>query len=156
MRIRLIAVGTRMPGWVNEGYETYARRLPRECRLELTEIAAGRRGRHADVARLLREEGERMLAAVPRGALVGALDVEGRAWSTPQLSRQLEGWMSDGRDLALMVGGPEGLDAAVRERADFAWSLSPLTLPHPLVRVLVAEALYRAWTLLAGHPYHRE
>ncbi|WP_297527589.1 23S rRNA (pseudouridine(1915)-N(3))-methyltransferase RlmH [Thiohalobacter sp.] len=156
MRIRLIAVGTRMPGWVNEGYETYARRLPRECRLELTEIAAGRRGRHADVARLLREEGERMLAAVPRGALVGALEVEGRAWSTPQLSRQLEGWMSDGRDLALMVGGPEGLDAAVRERADFAWSLSPLTLPHPLVRVLVAEALYRAWTLLTGHPYHRE
>lgn len=156
MRIRLIAVGTRMPGWVNEGYETYARRLPRECRLELTEIAAGRRGRNADLARLLREEGERMLAAVPRGTRIGALEVEGRAWSTPQLSRQLEGWMSDGRDLALMVGGPEGLDAAVRERADFAWSLSPLTLPHPLVRVLVAEQLYRAWTLLTGHPYHRE
>jgi len=156
MRIRLIAVGTRMPGWVTEGYETYARRLPRECRLELTEIAAGRRGRNADLARLLREEGERMVAAVPRGARVGALEVDGRAWSTPQLARELEGWMADGRDLALMVGGPEGLDAAVRERADFAWSLSPLTLPHPLVRVLVAEQLYRAWTLLAGHPYHRE
>ncbi|MFN2309845.1 MAG: 23S rRNA (pseudouridine(1915)-N(3))-methyltransferase RlmH [Gammaproteobacteria bacterium] len=155
MQIHLIAVGTRMPRWVSDGYQEYAKRLPRECALRLIEIAPGRRGAHADVQRILREEGERMLAAVPRDCQVIALEVGGKAWSTPQLAAQLGAWLGGGRDVALLVGGPEGLDAACRARADQCWSLSPLTLPHPLVRVLIAETLYRAWSLNAGHPYHR-
>ncbi|MFZ5621701.1 MAG: 23S rRNA (pseudouridine(1915)-N(3))-methyltransferase RlmH [Pseudomonadota bacterium] len=155
MHIHLIAVGDRMPAWVEAGYGEYAKRLPRECALRLVEIAPGRRGRNADVARIVRDEGERMLAAIPRDCHVIALEVGGRSWSTPQLAVQLEGWMHSGRDVALLVGGPEGLDDACRARADQLWSLSALTLPHPLVRIVLAEALYRAWSVMAGHPYHR-
>lgn len=144
-----------MPRWVQEGYEEYARRLPAECALELVEIPPGRRGKKGDIPRILRDEGKRMLAAVPRGSLVVALEVNGRAWSTEQLSAQLDRWMADGRDLALLVGGPEGLSPDCLAAAEQKWSLSPLTLPHPLVRVVAAEALYRAWSLLRGHPYHR-
>ncbi len=156
MKIHLLAVGNRMPAWVTDGYEEYAKRMPRECSLQLTEIAPGKRGKNADVARILREEGEKMLAAIPKGARVVSLEVEGRQWDTPQLAKQMENWLSAGQDIALLVGGPEGLDAACRARADERWSLSKLTLPHPLVRVLLAEQVYRAWTLLKGHPYHRE
>jgi 23S rRNA (pseudouridine1915-N3)-methyltransferase len=155
MKIRLVAVGEKMPRWVQEGYEEYARRLPAECALELVEIPPGRRGKKGDIPRILRDEGKRMLAAVPRGSLVVALEVNGRAWSTEQLSAQLDRWMADGRDLALLVGGPEGLSPDCLAAAEQKWSLSPLTLPHPLVRVVAAEALYRAWSLLRGHPYHR-
>ncbi|MDV3237553.1 MAG: 23S rRNA (pseudouridine(1915)-N(3))-methyltransferase RlmH [Gammaproteobacteria bacterium] len=155
MHIHLIAVGDRMPAWVEAGYGEYAKRLPRECALRLVEIAPGRRGRNADVARIVRDEGERMLAAIPRDCHVIALEVGGGSWSTPQLAVQLEGWMHSGRDVALLVGGPEGLDDACRARADQLWSLSALTLPHPLVRIVLAEALYRAWSVMAGHPYHR-
>ncbi|QKT03096.1 23S rRNA (pseudouridine(1915)-N(3))-methyltransferase RlmH [Ectothiorhodospiraceae bacterium 2226] len=155
MRIHLIAVGQRMPAWVEAGYQEYARRLPPECALQLVEIPAGRRTKAADLARLMREEGARQLAAVPAGAQLIALDAQGRQWSTEQLAAQLEGWLADGRDLALLVGGPEGLADACRERADGLWSLSKLTLPHPLVRVVVAEQLYRAWSMLRNHPYHR-
>ena len=156
MQIHLIAVGTRMPAWVDEGYREYAKRLPRECALKLVEIAPGKRGRNADVARILRDEGERMLGAVPRDCRVIALEVGGKRWSTPDLATQLNAWMAGGRDVALLVGGPEGMDEACRMRADQLWSLSPLTLPHPLVRVILAEALYRAWSLSVGHPYHRD
>lgn len=155
MRIHLIAVGTRMPGWVQEGYREYAGRMPPECSLHLVEIPPGRRGKGADVARAVREEGERMLAAVPRDARAVALEVEGRSWSTEALAQRLGDWLQDGRDLALLVGGPEGLSEACRARAELQWSLSPLTLPHSLVRVIVAEQLYRAWSVLQGHPYHR-
>jgi 23S rRNA (pseudouridine1915-N3)-methyltransferase len=156
MQIHLIAVGNRMPGWVDEAYREYAKRLPRECALKLVEIAPGKRGRNADVARILRDEGERMLAALPRNCRVIALEVGGKGWSTPQLATQLTEWMAGGRDVALLVGGPEGMDDACRARADQLWSLSPLTLPHPLVRVILAETLYRAWSLSVGHPYHRD
>jgi 23S rRNA (pseudouridine1915-N3)-methyltransferase len=155
VRIHLVAVGTRMPGWVQEGYTEYARRLPPECRLELLEVPAGQRGKGADLARVMRQEGERLLAAVPRGAARWALDQRGREWSTEDLARRLEGWLAEGRDVVLLVGGPEGLADACRAGAEGLWSLSRLTLPHPLVRVVVAEQVYRAWTLLAGHPYHR-
>lgn len=155
MRIHLIAVGQRMPGWVNEGYEDYARRMPAHCALRLVEIPANRRGKGADIARALAREGERMLAAVPRGARVITLEVEGQAWCTEALSRELDGWFHGGGDVALLVGGPEGLAPACRTAARQRWSLSPLTLPHPLVRIVVAEQLYRATTLLSGHPYHR-
>ncbi|HIE54703.1 MAG TPA: 23S rRNA (pseudouridine(1915)-N(3))-methyltransferase RlmH, partial [Chromatiaceae bacterium] len=116
---------------------------------------ARHRGKNPDIARILRDEGRRMLDAVPGGSHLIALDVEGSSWNTEQLSRQLGRWLDDGRDIALLVGGPEGLSAECREAAGQKWSLSPLTLPHPLVRVVVAEALYRAWSLLHNHPYHR-
>ncbi len=144
-----------MPGWVEAGYREYEKRLPGECALRLHEVPLGKRGKGADLRRAVRDEGERMLAAVPRDCLVLALDVGGRAWSTEQLAGQLGDWMASGRDLALLVGGPEGLAPSCLERADGRWSLSPLTLPHPLVRVLVAEQLYRAWSILRNHPYHR-
>lgn len=155
MHIHLIAVGNRMPAWVSEGYREYARRLPPECVLQLQEIAPGKRGKGVDLERIKTAEGARVLAALPRSAEVVVLDVKGVSWSTEELSRQLAQWLQGGRDVALLIGGPEGLADACRRRADRMWSLSPLTLPHPLVRVLVAEQLYRAWSLLQGHPYHR-
>ncbi len=155
MKIHLIAVGERMPGWVQQGYEEYARRLPRECALQLTEIAPGRRGKNADVVRAVRGEGQRMLAAIPKAAKVIALEIGGHSWSTEQLSQQLKKWLGAGSDIALLVGGPEGLSDEARAAASQQWSLSPLTLPHPLVRVIVAEQLYRAWSILNNHPYHR-
>lgn len=156
MRIYLIAIGQRMDTWVNQGYQEFAKRLPQECSLQLKEIPAGKRGKNADIARILQQEGERMLAAIPAGAHVIALDVEGKPWSTPQLAQQLQQWLQSGQDVALLVGGPEGLASQCYERAQQRWSLSALTLPHPLVRVVLAEQLYRAWTLTKGHPYHRE
>ncbi len=155
MRLHLIAVGNRMPGWVDEGYQEYARRLPPECALQLHEIVAGKRGKNADIVRLTRQEGEKMATAIPKGARVVALEVKGKPWSTEQLSARLEHWLGDGRDVALLVGGPEGIEPALSASADEHWSLSPLTLPHPLVRIVVAEQIYRAWSLLKGHPYHR-
>ncbi len=155
MKIHLLAVGARMPGWVKAGYAEYAGRLPRECALNLVEIPAGKRGSNADVARAVRAEGERLLAAIPAGSCPVALDERGQEWSTAQLAERLAGWLRDGRDLSLLVGGPDGLDSPCRARAEWLWSLSRLTLPHPLVRVLVAEQLYRAWSLLHNHPYHR-
>lgn len=155
MQIHLIAVGERMPHWVQAGYEDYAKRLPTECALHLVEVPAGRRGKNADLKRLLRDETRRQLAALPKDALVIALEVSGRPWSTEQLADELGNWLQGGRDVALLVGGPEGLGEAARAVATGQWSLSPLTLPHPLVRVLVAEQLYRAWSILRNHPYHR-
>lgn len=155
MRVQLLAVGKRMPDWVNRGFAEYAGRMPRECSLELVEIQPGQRGRHIPQVRAIAEEGRRMLRAIPAGHRVIALDENGSAWSTRQLAGQLDQWLAGGRHVCLLVGGPDGLDEVCRQRAEQSWSLSPLTLPHPLVRVLVAEQLYRAWTLLSGHPYHR-
>jgi 23S rRNA (pseudouridine1915-N3)-methyltransferase len=155
MKVHLIAVGERMPGWVEAGFGEYAKRLPPECALRLVEIPPGKRTRNSDIPRLRAQEGERILAAIPKGALVVALEVKGRPWTTEDLAARLGEWLQGGRDVALLVGGPDGLDEACRARADLQWSLSPLTLPHPLVRVVLAEQVYRAWTLLKGHPYHR-
>lgn len=155
MRIRLIAVGSKMPAWVSEGYEEYARRLPADFRLETVELALGHRGKGADLARAIRSEGDAMLAAIPKGDRVVALTLDGRPWSTEQLAEQAEQWRMSGQNLSLLVGGPDGLDPRCVAAADQKWSLSNLTLPHPLVRVLLAEQLYRAWTLLQGHPYHK-
>jgi 23S rRNA (pseudouridine1915-N3)-methyltransferase len=155
VRIQLIAIGTRMPAWVSAGFLEYAKRMPPECPLEVVEIPLQKRGKGADIARLLRREGERMLAAIPGGSRVLALDGRGRQWNTEELATELDRWLAGGRDLALLVGGPEGLAPACRQRAERLWSLSALTLPHPLVRVLVAEQIYRAWSIRSGHPYHR-
>lgn len=152
-RLRLLAVGTRMPGWVQEGFEEYRKRLPREWSLELREIPLAKRG--ADVPRAMREEGEALLAALDGDEHVVAMEVGGKALSTADMAGRLGRWREDGRRAAFLVGGPDGLPESCRVRADEQWSLSRLTLPHPLVRVLLAEQLYRAWSLMAGHPYHR-
>ncbi len=155
MKIRLIAVGSKMPRWVEDGWQEYAKRLPPELPLELVEIPLNTRGKNADVTRLIRQEGEAMLARVQPGERIVTLEVEGRAWSTEQLAAQLQDWRLQARNVNLMVGGPEGLAPEVRARSEQRWSLSPLTLPHPLVRILLGEQLYRAWTVLSGHPYHK-
>ena len=155
MRIRLIAIGQRMPKWVEDGVGEYIKRLPGEMRLELVAIAAAKRTKNSDLERLMRQEGDKMLAAIPAGAHVIALDVAGRMLSTEQWSKRLDDWMQQGRDVAMFIGGPEGMAAECLQRADETWSLSALTLPHPLVRVVVAEQLYRASTILQGHPYHK-
>jgi 23S rRNA (pseudouridine1915-N3)-methyltransferase len=155
MRLELIAVGERMPAWVRDGYDEYAKRLPRECALVLHEIESGARSKSRDPARAVALEGERMLAALPKGARVVALDVKGAEHSTEELAARLQTWLADGRDVALLVGGPDGLAPECLCRADERWSLSRLTLPHPLVRVVLAEQLYRAWSMLRNHPYHR-
>lgn len=144
-----------MPRWVAEGYEEYAKRLPPECPLRLTEVPTGRRGKGLDPRRAIAEEGARIVKALPARAWVIALDVQGRAWSTEELAAELGRRLGSGRDLAFLVGGPEGLAESCRTRADELWSLSRLTFPHPLVRIVLAEQLYRAWSLLRGHPYHR-
>jgi 23S rRNA (pseudouridine1915-N3)-methyltransferase len=155
MRIHLIAVGTRMPGWVAQGYHEYARRLPPQCALELREVEAARQSANASPARRRAEEGERLLAAVPARAAVVALDETGESWATADLAERLRDWLGSGADLGLLVGGADGLSPACLGRAERRWSLSALTLPHMLVRVVVAEQIYRAWSLLSGHPYHR-
>jgi 23S rRNA (pseudouridine1915-N3)-methyltransferase len=155
VQINLIAAGTRMPAWVEEGYHEYARRMPRECRLVLNEIPLAQRSKSQAIERAVRDEGARMLATLSDRQQVIALDIKGRGWSTEQLAQQMESWRQDGRDISLLVGGPDGLAAECLQRADQTWSLSALTLPHPLVRVLLAEQLYRAWSLNSGHPYHR-
>ena len=155
MRINLIAVGTRMPAWVEAGVEEYRKRLPPELSLNIREIPLGKRGKNADIARAMAQEGDAMLAAVGARDRVVALEVKGKAWSTEQLAQQLAGWQMSGDDVALLVGGPDGLAPSCQARAIERWSLSPLTLPHPLVRVLLAEQLYRAWSINNNHPYHR-
>lgn len=156
MRLQLIAVGTRMPEWVQSGFMDYLRRFPKDMPLELIEIPAGKRGKNADIPRILEKEGEQMLATVGKGNRIVTLDIPGVPWQTPMLAQQLERWKQDGRDVSLLIGGPEGLAPACKTAAEQSWSLSPLTLPHPLVRVLVAESLYRAWSITTNHPYHRE
>lgn len=155
MNIHLLAVGSKLPSWVDQGFEEYAKRLNKDVRLVLKEIPAEKRAKNASEEQMRNREGERLLAAVPKNALVVALEVNGRNWSTEQLAEQMEDWMQSGQDIVLMVGGPDGLSEACRQRADQQWSLSPLTLPHPLVRVVLAEQIYRAWSVIHNHPYHR-
>ena len=160
VKIVLAAVGTRMPGWVDAAFEDYAKRLPPACRLTLREIPTAYRGaaaarKGAAPAASIRREGEGLLRAVPSGARIVALDERGAAWSTADLAERLEAWLADGRDTALLAGGPDGLAPECRERAELTWSLSRLTFPHALVRVIVAEQIWRAWSLLNRHPYHR-
>lgn len=144
-----------MPAWVTAGVDEYKKRMPRECSLEIEEIAPGARGKNADIARAIASEGDAMLERLKGDVEIVALEVKGRDWSTPDLAGRLDEWKLGGRDVAFLIGGPDGLDERLLARADKRWSLSRLTLPHPLVRVVLAEQLYRAWTLTIGHPYHR-
>ena len=144
-----------MPAWVEQGYQEYARRLGGDCRLELVEIPLGLRTRRSSVDQAKKDEGERMLGKVSAGDRVIALEVTGKALDTRGLAKCLEDWRRDGRDVTLLIGGPDGLSAACLQKAEFKLSLSALTLPHGMVRVLLAEQIYRAWSLLHNHPYHR-
>lgn len=155
MRARLIAVGERMPAWVAEGFAEYRKRLSHELPLELVELKPGNRGKGRDDARAVQEEGVAILATLSADCHVVALDGGGKTWSSEELAAQLGKWRMDGRDLAFVIGGPDGHAAEVLARADQRWSLGPLTLPHMLVRLVLAEQLYRATTINAGHPYHR-
>ena len=155
MKARLIAVGERMPAWVADGFAEYRKRLSHDLPLDLVELKPGSRGKGRDDARAIADEGAAILAALPRDTHVVALDGRGRTWSSEDLAQQLAQWRMAGRDLAFLIGGPDGHAAEGLDRADQRWSLGPLTLPHMLVRLVLAEQLYRATTLLAGHPYHR-
>jgi 23S rRNA (pseudouridine1915-N3)-methyltransferase len=156
MRISILAVGTKMPRWVTEGVAEYTVRLPRELRLEWCEIPLARRSKDSRAEQLRQREGEQILKAIPGGDRVVAMDVLGKALSTEQLARELQDWQMSGDNYSLLIGGPDGLSPECLQRADRRWSLSALTLPHPLVRVLLAEQLYRAWTITVNHPYHRD
>lgn len=155
MKLRLITVGTRMPGWVEQGTAEYLKRVGRELDFELVEVPLARRGKGADIQRCIDKEGEALLARLSGREYVVALDERGQSFSTAQLAERLQAFRLEGRDLGLLVGGPDGLSEACRQQADAVWSLSALTLPHPLVRIIVAEQCYRAMSLLQGHPYHR-
>ncbi|MGB3726152.1 MAG: 23S rRNA (pseudouridine(1915)-N(3))-methyltransferase RlmH [Glaciecola sp.] len=156
MQVQIIAVGNKMPAWVVEGCNEYLRRFMTEFAVYFTEITPHKRGKTVDLAKIKIAEGEKCLAAVPKGNKIIALEVLGKAWTTNQLAKQIDAWKMDGRNISLLIGGPEGLSDACRQAAEQMWSLSPLTLPHPMVRVIVTEALYRAWSVTQNHPYHRE
>ena len=155
MKIHLVAVGTKMPDWVTQGFLEYSKRLPRECQLQLVEITPAKRGKTSQPEQWMKDEAQRILAAIPDSHFVIALEVTGKRWTTEQLADNMQQWLYDGRDVSLLVGGPDGLDPSCLQRADKTWSLSDLTLPHPLVRIVLAEQLYRGWTILQNHPYHR-
>lgn len=155
MHIRLIAVGQKMPAWVNQAYQEYARRISGDCQLKLLELPAQKRGKNSNTEQIKTRESAMILDAVKPAELLVALDVKGRAPDTPQLASLLADWQMSGRHVAMVIGGPDGVDDQLLQQADVILSLSRLTLPHPLVRVIVAEQLYRAWSLNHGHPYHR-
>lgn len=156
MQIYLITIGNRMPDWVKQGYQEYAKRLSgNDCRINLIEVPAMTRAKNADIMQIKENESALLLKAVPKNSQIIALDEHGQEWDTLTLANQLRTWQHDGRSLSLLIGGPDGLAASCLSRAEKIWSLSKLTLPHPLVRIIVAEQLYRAWSVLQKHPYHR-
>ncbi|MCH2191138.1 MAG: 23S rRNA (pseudouridine(1915)-N(3))-methyltransferase RlmH [Gammaproteobacteria bacterium] len=155
MRIKLLAVGTKMPQWVETGYREYAQRMPSLCQIDLIEIQAKKRGKNADTVRILRDEAQALQDAVPKGALTIALDRKGKHITTEDLARNLQSWIDDSQDVAILIGGPEGIDPNFLAKAQTKWSLSAMTFAHPVVRVMLAEQLYRAWSINANLPYHR-
>ena len=155
MQIKLIAVGTRMPKWVEQGYQEYAQRMPNLCSLELVEIAAKKRGKNADTARILRDEANALKAAIPNGSLTIALDRKGKHIDTESLAGHLQTWIDESQNVAILIGGPEGIDPNYLTQISIKWSLSAMTFAHPVVRVMLAEQLYRAWSINANLPYHR-
>jgi len=155
MNIYMLAVGTKMPEWVTQGYLEYAQRLPAKCSLVLKEIAAEKRFRNSNIQAIIEKESTKLKAAIPSNCRVVALDVKGQSWSTEKLATRLQDWMMGGQDVALLIGGPDGLSKEILAVAQEKWSLSALTFPHPLVRVILAEQIYRAYTITENHPYHR-
>jgi len=144
-----------MPSWVDEGFREYAKRLPRDFSVEVVELPIGPRGKNASIAKAIAKEGEMMLSAIPKGDKVIALEVLGKPWSTEKLASNLANWSMENSNYSILIGGPDGLAPECTARADAKWSMSALTLPHPLVRIVLIEQLYRAWSILNRHPYHK-
>ncbi|MFM0321307.1 23S rRNA (pseudouridine(1915)-N(3))-methyltransferase RlmH [Caballeronia glebae] len=155
MKLVILAVGHKMPDWISNGFDEYAKRMPPELRIELKEIKPEQRSSGRNAESVMAAEKQRIEAALPKHARVVALDEHGRDWTTMQLANALPGWQQDGRDVAFVIGGADGLDPAVKARAELLLRVSSLTLPHGMVRVLLAEQLYRAWSITQNHPYHR-
>ena len=155
MHIRLIAVGDRQPQWVDEAFQNYSRRFPPQWKFRLDVIATAKRKKAENARRAIETEGELILGKLAGNEQAVLLDERGKQLTSKSLAGRLSGWQADGRDLAFIIGGPDGVSDDCRQRADFVWSLSDLTLPHGLARVLLGEQLYRAWSLASGHPYHR-
>ncbi|HTH60982.1 MAG TPA: 23S rRNA (pseudouridine(1915)-N(3))-methyltransferase RlmH [Paraburkholderia sp.] len=155
MKLHIVAVGHRMPDWIATGFDEYAKRMPPELRIELREIKPEQRSSGRPAESVMAAERQRIEAALPKAARIVALDERGRDWTTMQLATALPDWQRDGRDVAFLIGGADGLDPQLKARADLLLRLSSLTLPHAMVRVLLAEQLYRAWTITQNHPYHR-
>ncbi|WP_186135798.1 23S rRNA (pseudouridine(1915)-N(3))-methyltransferase RlmH [Burkholderia gladioli] len=155
MKLHIVAVGHKMPGWVADGFDEYARRMPPELRIELRELKPELRSGGRGAESVMAAERVRIEAALPKGARLVALDERGRDWTSMQLAQALPGWQQDGRDVAFVIGGADGLDPELKARADLLLRISNLTLPHGMVRVLLAEQLYRAWSITQNHPYHR-
>lgn len=154
MKIRLLAVGTKMPDWVEQGVKEYHKRLPRDFSVEIVEIPLAQRNKSTSTKIVMEKEAEKLLVAAGNTYVV-ALDKDGKQWSTEQLAQQIDQWKLLGKPVSLLVGGPDGLAPQCLAAADASWSLSKLTLPHPLVRIVVLEQLYRAWAILNAHPYHK-
>lgn len=155
LKLSLVVVGDKMPGWVNQGYLDYAKRISGRASLELVEVPAIRRGKNADLARIARDEEIKIAAAISGCDRIVALDRVGRSWSTLALAEKMKSWIDASEHVALVVGGPEGLGSEFIAAADDVWSLSELTFAHPLVRIILAEQLYRVYSILQGSPYHR-
>lgn len=155
MQIYTIAVGRHMPDWVEAGFNEYAKRLPSDYSLKLIEVTALKRTKNVDVPRTLEKEEVKIKSAIPQGSYCIALDRIGKTIDTKTLSKQLQNWHDNNQTICFIIGGPEGLSPGMIQSADTIWSLSALTLPHPLVRIVLAEQLYRAWSIIVNHPYHR-
>jgi 23S rRNA (pseudouridine1915-N3)-methyltransferase len=155
VRLVVAAIGQRQPAWADAAWDDFAKRFPADCRLELKALKAEPRAGKA-APQCMAAEAQRLEAALPKGVRRVILDERGSRLTTAQLAERLQFWRGDGRDVALLIGGPDGLDPALKASADETLRLSDLTLPHAFARVLLAEALYRAWSLMQGHPYHRE
>jgi len=156
MKIYLIAVGKKMPDWINTGYSEFSKRMPPELQINLIEITPSTRNKSTAIEKNIKEEGERIQSAIPDNSKLIVLDEKGKDFSSIALSKEMESWLPMGQDISIVIGGADGIDPVIKQQADEKWSLSSLTLPHALVRVVVAEQLYRAWSIMKGHPYHRE
>lgn len=155
MQLLIVAVGHKMPAWIEQGFDEYAKRMPPELRIVLKEIRPEQRSSSRTAATVMQLEAARIEAALPKQCRIIALDERGKDWSTVQLAEALTGWQREGGAVALLIGGADGLDPALKQRADMLLRVSSLTLPHGMVRVLLAEQLYRAWSITRNHPYHR-
>ena len=155
MKLHMLSVGTRAPVWLSDGFNEYNRRLTAEFHIHLTEIPVPKRSSARSTTQLVEMEGASLLANVQNNARIVALDVRGEQWSTEDLTDKFRSWQMDGRDLAFLIGGPDGLSGDCLQEAEYRWSLSRHTFPHFLVRVLVAEQIYRCWSLIHNHPYHK-
>ncbi len=155
MIIHFIVIGQKMPKWVSEGYQEYVKRLPKSCSLKLVEIPMSHRGKTGSTQQYKTEEAKRIFSAIPKNTHLVVLDEQGKQTTTLEFSHKLEEWLASGQDIALVVGGPDGLQTDLINKARWRWSLSKLTLAHPMVRILVAEQIYRAYSVIQNHPYHR-